>query len=145
MRKACFIQVGLGGVRVAFPLADIDRVLRAVAVSPVAGAPDCVLGLVEIAGEAVRVYDMRSLLGLPPRAVQPADRMVLTQGPARLAFIVDEVFGLADAEPVEPIPSFALQAAGVQGVARTADDMLVVHDLKRFLALERAILLQQHA
>lgn len=145
MHDACFIHIGFGEVRVAFPLQDIDRILRAVAVVPVAGAPDCVLGIVDIAGEPVRVYDMRIMLGLPPRPMQPADRMVVTRQPTRLAFMADEVFGVFDVEPAAPVPSFSLRAAGVRGVARMADGMLVVHDLQRFLALERALLLQQHA
>lgn len=145
MHDACFIQIGFGEVRVAFPLQDIDRVLRAVAVVPVAGAPRCVLGIVDVAGEPVRVYDMRALLGLPPRAMDPADRMVLTKPPTRLAFLADEVFGVAEAEAAEAVPSFSLQAGGMRGVARTGDGMLIVHDLGRLLALERAILLQQHA
>ncbi|MHB1124490.1 MAG: chemotaxis protein CheW [Ramlibacter sp.] len=145
MRRTCFIHVGFGELRVAFALQEIDRVLRAAAVVPLAGAPDCVLGIVDIAGAPVRVYDMRILLELPPRPVQPADRMVVTRQPTRLAFMADEVFGVLDAESVEPVPSFSLRAAGVRGVARTAAGMLVVRDLQRFLALERAVLLQQHA
>lgn len=145
MGTAWFIQVGFGEVRVAFRLEEIDRVVRAVAVTPVACAPDCVLGILDVAGEAVRAYDMRAMLGLPRRAVQLTDRMVLTRPPTRVAFVVDEVLGVVDAGEPEPIPSFSLQAAGVHGVARTAGGMLVVHDLTRLLTLERAILLQQHA
>lgn len=143
--RVSFIQVGFDGVRVAFPLQDIDRVLRAVAVAPVPGASACVLGLVNVAGEAVPTYDMRTLLGLPRRQVQPADRMVLTKGRGRFAFMADSVLGVVDAEAAVPSCAFSLGAAGVRGVARTAGDLVVVHDLKRFMALERAIALRQHA
>lgn len=145
MKVQYLIHLGFDEVRVAFPLHDIDRVIRTVAVTPVAGAPACLLGIVDIAGETVPVYDMRRLLGLRERSMQPSDRMVLTREPCRFAFTADEVLGILDEEPAAPPAAFSFDAAGVRGVATTGGRMTLVHDLKRFMAPERAISLQRHA
>jgi chemotaxis signal transduction protein len=137
MRTRTCVEAVLDSVHVALPLDDIDRVVRAVAVQVMPGAPGCLLGAIDVAGEWVSVYDTRTLLGLPGRTLRASDRIVLTR--ARCGLVVDEVLGTAEPEPVELADRVALQAAGVRGVARGREGLLVVQDLRRLLALQRAI------
>jgi purine-binding chemotaxis protein CheW len=138
------LEVLLDSTRVGFPLECIDRVLRAVAVHEVPAPGTCLLGAIDLAGELVSVYDMRKLLGLPSRPLRAADRMVLTRAPARCALLVDEVLGTVCPESLELSAEFGVHAAGLRGVARTGDRVLLVHDLRRLLALERALPLAGH-
>lgn len=131
-------------MHVAFPLDDVERVIRAVAVHAVPQGAGCLLGTIDVAGTLVSVYDMRRLLGLPTRPVQPSDRIVLARTPASCGFLVDAVGGTTEPESIELSEEFALRAAGLRGVARTADGVLLVQDLKRLLALERAVPIAAH-
>lgn len=137
MRTTNFVEAVLDEVHLGVPLPDVERVVRAVAVQAVPGATGCLLGAIDVAGTWVSVYDTRKLLGLPGRALRASDRIVLTR--ARCGLVVDEVIGTVEAEPVELADRMALQAAGVRGVARGRDGLLLVQDLRRLLALQRAI------
>jgi purine-binding chemotaxis protein CheW len=137
MRTTSYVEAVLDPVRVGVPLQAIERVVRAVAVQAVPGAPGCLLGAIEVAGEWISVYDTRTLLGLPSRPLRASDRIVLTR--ERCGLLVDEVLGTVEAPPVELADRVALQAAGVRGVARGGGGLLLVQDLRRLLALQRAI------
>lgn len=131
-------------LHVAFPLDDVERVIRAAAVHAVPQGAGCLLGTIHLAGALVSVYDMRRLLGLPTRAMQPADRIVLTRTPASCGFLVDAVGGTTEPESIDLSDAFALRAAGLRGVARTSTGVLLIQDLRRLLALERAIPIAVH-
>ena len=139
MQRSCFVEAVLDDMHVAFPLADVDRIVRAVAIHPVPQGGGCLLGTIDIAGELVSVYDMRRLLGLPTRPLRTDDRIVLTRAPLRCAFVVDHVAGTAEPAGIELSDAFALHAAGLRGVVRTNDGVVLIQDLRRLLALERAI------
>jgi len=139
MTRSCFVEAVLDDMHVAFPLSDVDRVVRAVAVHPVPQGGGCLLGTIDVAGELVSLYEMRRLLGLTTRPLRTSDRIVLTRAPVRCGFVVDRVVGTAEPQSVELSSEFALHAAGLRGVARTSDGVLLIQDLKRLVALERAI------
>jgi purine-binding chemotaxis protein CheW len=137
-----FLVVRLDAVRLAFPLAGIERVVRAVAVTPVAGAPACLLGLVDVHGDMVPLFDTRRLLGLQPRPLQASDRFLLVRsGASRQAFLADEVHGTLQAG-LQALPSSrAVAVAGVRGALRDDDGLVLVHDLPRFMAFDQALAL----
>jgi len=139
------VEVLLEAKRVAFALHDVERIVRAVAVHPVPGAPGCRLGAIDVAGELLSVYDTRRLLGLPSRPLAATDRIVLIRAPVRCGLVVDEVLRTVEVDAPERADRLAMHAAGVRGVARTADGLLLVQDLKLLLALERAIPIASHA
>ena len=137
--QASFVELRLDTLRVGIPLGDVERVLRAAAVAPTPGGSPCLLGMLNLGGEPVPVYDTRRLLGLPSRALQPQDRFVLTRsGGRRAAFLADEVAGTIEVETLASPASFSAQAAGVRGVSASDETLVFIHDLKRFLFLERA-------
>lgn len=139
------VEAQIEATRVAFALQDIERVVRAVAVHAVPGAPGCLLGAIDVGGELLSVYDMRRLLGLPSRPLAASDRIVLTRAPFRCGLLVDDVLQVLETEAPERSDQLAMHAAGVRGVARSADGLLLVQDLNRLLALERAIPIASHA
>lgn len=132
-------------MHVAFRLQDVERVVRAVAPHPAPRGAGCLLGTIIVAGELVSLYDMRRLLALPSRPIQLDDRIVLTRAPERTGFLVDAVVGTAGPASLELAGEFGLHAAGLRGVARMSDGVLLVQDMKRLLALDRAIPIAAHA
>lgn len=146
MATRSFVELRLDTARLGIALQDVDHVLRAAALSPVPGAHACLLGILDLRGEPVPVYDTRRLLGLPTRELQPQDRFVLARsGSRRVAFVADEVSGIVEADEQLQGAGFAAAAAGVRGVAASPDGMLLVQDFKRFHFLEHAIPIGNHA
>jgi purine-binding chemotaxis protein CheW len=82
----------VGSRWLAIPLRDVGETMRALPVSPVAGAPPFVRGLTILRGEGVPVLDAGVLLGGQPCT---AERFVsLRAGGRWAALAVDEVKGI---------------------------------------------------
>lgn len=142
--RSSYVEAVVDALHVAFPLQSVDRVLRAVAVHPVPEGAGCLLGAIDLAGEFIPLYDLRRMLGLPSRPLRASDRMVLLGEPVRCGFVVDDVPGTVQPEALQLADAFSLHAAGLRGVARTPGGMLLVHDPRSLLALERAIPIAAH-
>jgi purine-binding chemotaxis protein CheW len=139
-----YIEVLLDRSRVAFPLDQVERVVRVVALHNVPGAVGCLAGTINVAGDLVSVYDSRKLLGLPGRPLRLSDRIVISLVPARCGLLVDDVLGIVEPQELKAPESFSMHAAGVRGIVHGRDNVLMVHDLRRLLALERAIPVSAH-
>jgi purine-binding chemotaxis protein CheW len=130
----------------ALALATVDRVVRAVAVTALPGAPDIVSGMINVHGTIIPVVNMRHRLGLPPRAIDPDDTLVLARTLRRpVAFFVDLVSRVAHYPDTAVIatPSIAPGSDYIAGVAKLADGMTLIHDLDRFLSLDEEAAIEQ--
>ena len=61
----------LNGQRYALPLAAVERIVCAVEVTPLPGAPPVVLGVINVAGCVLPVFNIRRRFLLPEREVVP--------------------------------------------------------------------------
>jgi purine-binding chemotaxis protein CheW len=99
----------LDGQRYALRLGAVERVICAVAVTPVPETTAFVLGLVNLAGQLITVVSLRRRLGLPDRPVRPEDLFVLVRALGlTLAMVVDEV---QDLRVVAAAQTVAVEAA----------------------------------
>lgn len=134
----------LDGQRHAVPLADVERVVGAVEVTPLPGAPPCVLGFIDAGGQVLPVFCLRRRFQLAPRDITPADQfLIMRAGRRMVALVIDEAQGLVecDSGEVERADGTIQGLPQVQGVLKLADGLLLIHDLARFLSLpeERAL------
>lgn len=127
--------------RYALPLAAVERIVRAVEVTPLPSAPLIVLGVIDMGGRVLPVLDVRRRFGLPGRAIGIADQFLIARTAHRtVALAVDEAQGLIErgrAEIVGPaqiVPGLEQ----VQGVVKLDDGLVVIHDLEKFLSLDEA-------
>jgi len=132
--------VRLDDHRYALPLQDVERVLRMVEITTLPEAPPTVLGVVNVQGRVLSVIDLRSCFHLPPREVIPEDILVIVHAAGGMvALAVDAVEGVsADAESTmvaagEIVP----EPAYLEGVAKLADDLVLICDLEQLLASDR--------
>lgn len=136
----------LDGQRHAVPLAAVERVVRAVEVTPLPGAPPAVLGFIDAGGVVLPVFCLRRRLQLTQRDIIPPDQFLLMRaGRRRVALVIDEAQGLVDCDPAE-VERADLAVVGqsqVQGLLKLADGLLLIHDLSRFLSLPEERALQQ--
>ncbi|TAK72680.1 MAG: chemotaxis protein CheW [Betaproteobacteria bacterium] len=129
----------VGGQTYALHLEAVDRVLRMAEVTPLPGAPDPVEGVINIQGEVVAIVSIRRRLGLAHRDVAVSDSLVLARARARrLAIIAESVLGVVE-RPAGVVVSAGGLADGIQhieGVLKTGDGLVLIHDLERFFSPE---------
>lgn len=128
----------------ALPLDSVERMVRAVALTPLPNAPDAVLGIVNMAGRVIPVFDARRRFGLPARRIDPADQLAIVQIKDRTAALfVDGAEGVID-HPAAAITDAAAIAPGLQhlhGVIKLQNGLVLIHDLEKFLSADEALLL----
>lgn len=144
-----FFIFTLEGVRHAIPLNLVERVIRAVEVTPLPGATGAVNGVITMGGGIVMVVDTRRLLGVPERPVTPDDLFVIVRcGGRRLALVADSAEHVAEIPPerITPLEEVPPDGRLLSGVARLENGMVMIHDLERCITnaeLERLERLQE--
>lgn len=127
----------VAGERCAVPLAEVRRVVSAVAVAALPGAPPVFEGAVNLRGRVVPVLSLRRRFSLPDRALRPDDVFVIAEVGGRLvALRADAALGLARVDPadVEPAASLLADPGYVGGAAKLPDGLVFIHDLRTFLS-----------
>jgi purine-binding chemotaxis protein CheW len=136
----------VGGQRYALPAADVHELVRAVAVQPLPGAPAVIEGIINLRGDLVAVLNLRARFRLPPRDPRPSDHFILAEAEGRrLALRVDHALELVvlDGADVEEAKSLVPGVDYVRWVARREQDVILIHDLRTFLAQTEALALDR--
>jgi purine-binding chemotaxis protein CheW len=125
--------------RYALYLSAVERVVRAVEITPLPKAPEIVLGIANVQGQIVPVVNVRKRFRLPEREMDLHDRFIMARTSRRLVGLVaDAVVGVRElenrdimnAEQALPFAEY------IQGVAKVAGDLVLIYDLDRFLSLD---------
>jgi purine-binding chemotaxis protein CheW len=127
----------VGGQKYALPTADVRELVRAVAITPLPGAPSVIEGVVDVRGCVLAVLDVRARFRLPPKALDPSDHFIVASaGPRGVILRVDRATHLAlvDEASVQPPETLGPGAAYVAGVARLEGGLVLIHDLTTFLS-----------
>lgn len=129
-------------------LRDTLGVVRAVSITPLAGAPRVIEGIINVRGDIVSVFDIRARFGLRTIPIRASDQLLLARAGGRnVALRVDRALTIIEVAPddLAEIRDVARSAGGVAGVAKLADGLTVIADLETFLTaaeaedLERAL------
>ena len=123
--------------RFGLTLAQTNEVHRLPAVVPLPKAPAIVEGVVNLRGKVVPVLDIRARFRLPPKPGEPSDHLIAADAGGRLVGLrVDRVLDLASvaASDIEAAEALAEGIEYVAGVAKLADGLVLIHDLRTFLA-----------
>lgn len=120
---------------------QVQEVLRVSEIAPVPGAPQYVLGIINLRGNVVTVIDTRSRFGLPSGELDDASRIVIIESEQQVVGIlvdsVAEVVELAHSE-IDSAPNIGNEESSryIQGVASSDDNLLIVVDLNKLLTEE---------
>lgn len=133
------VLLTVDGKAYALHLEAVERVLRMAEVTPLPGAPDTVEGVINVQGEVVPVVSIRRRLGLAERVIGTADSLVVARArKRRLAIIAESVLGVVE-RPADAVVSVGDLAQGIrhiEGVLKTSDGLVLIHDLDRFFSPE---------
>lgn len=141
-RRSRWIRFALDGQDYAFAIEAIREIVPVGTIYGVPGAPQSVLGVVNLRGQIVTVLSLRRLLGLPQTAPRDGARIiVLATADDAAGVLVDAVHGvveIVDAQ-VEPPPEVGAQRPeAVSGVAQVGADSVLLLDAARLLPAQLA-------
>jgi len=138
-RVVQLVTFQLGGETYGIDVMNVQEVLRITEIAPVPGAPDYVLGIINLRGNVVTVVDTRARFGLPSSETDDASRIVIVESENQVVGIlvdsVAEVVELNQSE-IDVPPNVGNEDSGryVLGVANRESDLLIVIDLDKLLA-----------
>lgn len=121
---------------------QVQEVLRVTEIAAVPGAPDYVLGIINLRGNVVTVIDTRKRFGLNSIAMDDATRIVIIEADEQVVgILVDSVAEVVDlrVSEIEPAPNVGSEdnAKFIQGVASQDGELLIIIDLNRLLTDEQ--------
>jgi purine-binding chemotaxis protein CheW len=128
--------------RYAVPLGAVERVVRAVQVTSLPQAPDIVLGVIDVAGRVLPVFDVRQRFGMPKREIDPADKFLIAHTSKRAVVLaVDAVLDVFEQPAAAMIDAgnFAPGLVHIRGVIPIADDLVLISDLEAFLSMDEVL------
>jgi purine-binding chemotaxis protein CheW len=118
---------------------QVQEVLRYTEIAPVPGAPDYVLGIINLRGNVVTVIDTRSRFGLPSAQTTDNSRIVIIESEEQVVGIlvdsVAEVVYLRSSE-IDSAPNVGTEESTkfIQGVSNQKGELLILVDLNKLLS-----------
>lgn len=117
---------------------QVQEVLRYTDIVPVPGAPDFVLGIINLRGNVVTVIDTRKCFGLASHQPDDATRIVIIESGKQVAgLLVDSVAEVVNihANQVESAPDVGTteSAKYIQGIANHNKEILILVDVNKLL------------
>ena len=117
---------------------QVQEVLRYSEIAPVPGAPNYVLGIINLRGNVVTVIDTRLRFGLPTTEVTDNTRVVIIESEKQvIGILVDsvaEVVYLKKSE-IDTAPNVGTDESSrfIQGVSNRDGELLILVDLDKML------------
>ena len=117
---------------------QVQEVLRHTEIAPVPGAPEYVLGIINLRGNVVTVIDTRQRFGLASAEVTEQTRIVIIEADRQVVGIlvdsVAEVVYLRQSE-IETAPHIGTDESAkfIQGVCNKNDELLILVDLDKMM------------
>jgi purine-binding chemotaxis protein CheW len=122
---------------------QVQEVLRVAEIAPVPGAPDYVLGIINLRGNVVTVIDMRNRFGLMSKDKDDASRVVIIETDGQIiGILVDSVAEVVElrVSEIETAPNVGNDESSkyIQGVTSIDNELLILVELNKFLSDEEA-------
>lgn len=113
---------------------QVQEVLRVTEITPVPGAPEYVLGIINLRGNVVTVIDTRQRFRLPQREMDDSTRIVIMETENQVVgILVDSVAEVVElrASEIEAAPNVGTEESArfIQGVCSLSGELLILIDL----------------
>jgi purine-binding chemotaxis protein CheW len=136
-----WVTFSLGEETYGINVMQVQEVLKMTEIAPVPGAPDYVIGIINLRGNVVTVVDTRSRFGLPPQDPTDSTRIVIIEANGQVVgILVDGVAEVVElnADDIETAPAVGNDetARYIQGVHSREDRLIILVDLDKFLSEE---------
>lgn len=133
-----WVTFRLGDEIYGIDVLQVQEVLRITEISPVPGAPNHVLGIINLRGNVVTVIDARNRFGLPLKETDDASRIVVVDAYEKVVgLLVDNVSEVAYVpnSQIELAPNVGTDDGNkfVSGVSNRDGDLLIMVDLAKLI------------
>jgi purine-binding chemotaxis protein CheW len=132
------VKFSLDDRKFALHVSAIQRIIRVVEVTPLPKAPEIVVGIINMQGRVIPVFDIRMRFRLPGRNTELSDQMIIaTTAKRTVALVVDSVDDVIEipGERIITAERILPDLEYVEGVVKTEDGMVLIHDIEKFLSL----------
>jgi purine-binding chemotaxis protein CheW len=147
-----YLTFRLGQTSYAIGILKVQEIIGLLRITPVPGTPAHVRGVINLRGRVIPVVDLRTRFGMT--GAEDTDRtcIVITQveglrGPATMGVVVEDVAEVVDLPPdrIEEVPEFGIDIRTdfLTGVARLAQDVILLLDIDAVLSREEAVLVEE--
>jgi purine-binding chemotaxis protein CheW len=136
MSERTFLKFSAGPATFGLHAADVIETVRVVAIAPVPSAAQDLLGVINVRGRVIPVFDLCRTLGLVDRPINLRMYIVIASvGGEFLGILVDDVLDVVTVSAEEFQVSRAVIGPDsyTSGVVRVGDTLLTVLDLEPFL------------
>lgn len=146
-----YVSLGLGAEVFAVPVSTVREILDYQVPFKIPEGPAYLLGLIDVRGSGLPAIDLRTKLGLPPKAPDAATRILVLDvklGTRLLSIglVADRVFEVVAfrLEEIEPAPDVgvAWRSDYIAGVVRRDHGFIVLFNLPRLLTSEDTALVE---
>lgn len=136
-----WVTFRLGEETYGINVMQVQEVLRVTEIAPVPGAPDYVLGIINLRGNVVTVVDTRKRFGLPPGELDDNSRIVIIESQNQIfGIMVDSVAEVVDLRrsEIDAAPNVGNEESSryIHGVATVEEELLILIDLNKLLTDE---------
>jgi purine-binding chemotaxis protein CheW len=117
-------------------LSSVERIVRAVEITPLPDAPCVVSGVINVEGRIMPVLNTRKWLGLPERDIELQDVFIIVSANGHsVALVADEVKPVVEVQASQMTESQEIvnSSGSVEGIAKSDDGLIMV------LTAEKAI------
>jgi len=134
-----WVTFRLDGETYGINVMQVQEVLRMTEIAPVPGAPDYVIGIINLRGNVVTVIETRKRFGLMSTEADDSTRIVIIESDNNIVGIlvdsVAEVVNLRGSQ-IETAPNVGNEESSkyIQGVFSREEDILILVDLNKFLS-----------
>jgi purine-binding chemotaxis protein CheW len=133
----CHLEDEVYGVNVM----QVQEVLRLTEIAPVPGAPDYVIGIINLRGNVVTVIDTRSRFNLPPTENDDNSRIIIIEVNGNvIGMLVDRVAEVVytHQSEIDTAPNVGKDDSSrfIQGVCSREDQLLILIDVNKLLSEE---------
>ena len=114
------------------------RVLPSLEITPLPGSPKIVLGIINIEGEIIPVFNIRLRFQIPFKEMDLDDKIIIVKTINRkAALLVDDVKEVTEitGEDLTMSKGTLPDHKYIEGVMKLGDDLVLIHDVDNFLSL----------
>ena len=144
--SCCLLAFFLDDQQFGLHLPAVQRVVRAVEITPLPKGPEIVLGVMNVQGRIIPVVNVRKRFRLPEEEMNLNDQLIIADTSKRtVALLVNEVGGVLEypAQEVTTADKIVPGLEYVEGVVKLEDGMILIHNLDTFLSLEEEKVLEE--
>jgi purine-binding chemotaxis protein CheW len=124
----------------ALPAGIVDRIIRSVNITSVPGTLKNVLGVINVHGQALPVFDIRKIFNLPSRKILLSDLYILVRISGQtISIVVDSIKGITNRKDQKIIPAnkiFPGLEKILEGLIFFEEGMILIYDPERLFTLE---------